>query len=459
MVRSQMGGGVSDVFLSYKREDRPSCVAINDALVALGLSVWFDARLELGVRFDKEIEREIHEAAAVLVLWSPMSADSDWVREEALVGRDRNCLVSARIAPCHLPMGFKAVQTADIFDSVLDGGNEAWLQMLERIGGIVGRPGLAEFVRCKHLADAESWQAWLIRHRDDPLMPQAVALLAESASPDLRKRLAEERARRVVLEGEVEEYRATHEGQTSLLKESGAALAKLRRDKETPAAPGAAPPQAPASPTETPARDPADGSPPPAPPDQRKRWGPAFYVAIGASIVLLAVALAVLLSRGRDRPAQDDFAGRGARPDAPAPGSSPAQSLRGAYPTSRADDATPPAPAPAQAPPDTGPPTEPEPAANDVFSDSRGNVYAVVGGGPGDAPSVRMIEVRGDHRADQAILHRYSTTRWAFNCATRSYALVSRTNHHADGSIDRRPYDIPLVPESVIGRLYRAACR
>lgn len=456
---------MSDVFLSYKREDRPSCVAINDALVALGLSVWFDARLELGVRFDKEIEREIHEAAAVLVLWSPMSADSDWVREEALVGRDRNCLVSARIAPCHLPMGFKAVQTADIFDSALDGGNEAWLQMLERIGGIVGRPGLAEFVRCKHLADAESWQAWLIRHRDDPLMPQAVALLAESASPDLRKRLAEERARRVMLEGEVEEYRATHEGQTSLLKESGAALAKLRRDKELPAAAEAAAAHALAGQAAAPARDPAGGSPPPAPPNERKRWGPAIYVAIGASLVLLAVALAVLLSRGRDRPAQDDFAAGGAGPDAPAAGSSPAQSLRGAYPTPRTDYASPAAPAPAEEPPDTGlsaeseRPARPGPPANDIFSDSRGNVYSVVGGGPGDAPSVRMIEVRGDHRADQAILHRYSTTRWQFDCATRSYALVSRTNHHADGSIDRRPYDIPPVPESVIGRLYRAACR
>ena len=67
---------MTDVFISDKREDRARCVAIADALRALGPDVWVDARLESGVSFDAEIESRIHAAKAVLVLWSPLAAQS-----------------------------------------------------------------------------------------------------------------------------------------------------------------------------------------------------------------------------------------------------------------------------------------------------------------------------------------------------------------------------------------------
>lgn len=221
---------MADVFLSYKREERERCVAISEALISLGLTVWFDAKLSLGIRFDKEIEHEIAVAKVVLVLWSRLSVESDWVREEAQVGRDRKCLVSARIEPCDLPMGFRAVQTADLFSLADD--DEGWLQVLERIGVLLDRPGLANFVRCRALGEVTEWQQWLVENRNDPLLPEAITALADAASPDLRRRLAEENAQRIILEGQLQEYRASQEGQIGQLRASGAELARLRQSQE-----------------------------------------------------------------------------------------------------------------------------------------------------------------------------------------------------------------------------------
>jgi hypothetical protein len=469
------GGAMADVFLSYKREDRPLCVAIHDALTALRLSVWFDARLEMGVRFDKEIEREIHQAAVVLVLWSPQSADSDWVREEALVGRDRDCLVSARIAPCQLPMGFKAVQTADIFEGALDGANEDWLQMLERIGKVVGRPGLAEFVMCERAGATERWQSWLVKYRDDPLMPEAVERLAASAGPDLRKRLAEENARRIMLEGQVEEYRATQEGHTNRLRESGAEMEKLRTARASPApqAPPAAPERARQAPAEA---VPFAANPAPPPPRQPalparvpRRWsqgnGP-WLLVIGASLLIAATALLLtLLRRGSERPVPDHASAAAVAP-----------AINDAAPVLAPQPAPAPAPAQPRPAPDAGgrdyqpipsleeedaraappPPLFPDSSWSYVATDTSGNIYAFRAGS--QSGSLRRLWVRGDHSADQTIMHRYSMTLWSFNCVDQTFALTGRTNYHADGSVDRRPLPNPRVSRSVIAALGARAC-
>ncbi|MGH6696791.1 toll/interleukin-1 receptor domain-containing protein [Sphingopyxis sp.] len=82
---------MTDVFISYKREERGRCVAIYNALIDLKLSVWFDAHIEPGTDFDREIEREVRGAGTVLVLWSALAADSDWIRRRAAAdtGGDR----------------------------------------------------------------------------------------------------------------------------------------------------------------------------------------------------------------------------------------------------------------------------------------------------------------------------------------------------------------------------------
>ncbi|ALJ14360.1 TIR domain-containing protein [Sphingopyxis macrogoltabida] len=178
---------MTDVFISYKREERGRCVAIYNALVDLKLSVWFDAHIEPGTDFDREIEREVRSAKAVLVLWSALAADSDWIRAEARTGRQNERLVAARLDDCLPPLEFASVQAVDLFDRRDFQTGEGWRQVVGRIGRLVGRPGLGDYVRCEQAADAGLWRGWIAANPDDPLVEtarQRAAALAHRAPPD-----------------------------------------------------------------------------------------------------------------------------------------------------------------------------------------------------------------------------------------------------------------------------------
>jgi hypothetical protein len=85
------------VFLSYARLDRARVEPIVAALTARGMSVWWDHNIPGGAAYAREIEAELRGADAVVVVWSPASVGSDWVRDEAALGRDLNRLVPVRI--------------------------------------------------------------------------------------------------------------------------------------------------------------------------------------------------------------------------------------------------------------------------------------------------------------------------------------------------------------------------
>lgn len=172
---------MTDVFISYKREERGRCVAICTALVDLKLSVWFDAHIEPGTDFDREIEREVRRAKAVLVLWSELAADSDWIRAEARTGRQSERLVAARLDDCLPPLEFASVQAVDLFDRPDFQAGDGWRQIVARIGRLVGRPGLGDYVRCEQSADAGQWRGWIAANAGDPLLGEARERLAALA--------------------------------------------------------------------------------------------------------------------------------------------------------------------------------------------------------------------------------------------------------------------------------------
>jgi hypothetical protein len=68
---------VTDVFISYAREDRDRAHKLADALAAFGWSVWWDRKIITGEAFDQAIERELETAKSIVVLWSEHSIASD----------------------------------------------------------------------------------------------------------------------------------------------------------------------------------------------------------------------------------------------------------------------------------------------------------------------------------------------------------------------------------------------
>jgi class 3 adenylate cyclase len=87
---------VADVFLSYASADVDRARDVAKALQEAGFSVWWDRELLSGERFERTIQRELNAAAAVVVLWTSASVESEWVYSEARRGNQRGALVQVR---------------------------------------------------------------------------------------------------------------------------------------------------------------------------------------------------------------------------------------------------------------------------------------------------------------------------------------------------------------------------
>jgi hypothetical protein len=173
--------GPPDVFISYKRDERGEVLAIARRLEALKLRVWFDAEMRSGTTFDSEIDRQVRSAKAVLVCWSPGAVASDWVRGEATIGRQRGVLAAALLKACDLPAPFNLVHTDDLTRGI-GPGNPDWLRVVERIGALAGRPGLAAFEALETGATREACAAWIAANASDPLLDAAVERLKQIQS-------------------------------------------------------------------------------------------------------------------------------------------------------------------------------------------------------------------------------------------------------------------------------------
>jgi hypothetical protein len=107
---------MSDIFISYAREDRGRIENLAEVLAAQGWSVWWDRDIPFGKPFDQVIEEALTRAKCVIVAWSPRSVTRNWVLEEAAYARDKNILVPILIENVELPLGFRRFQTVNLSD-------------------------------------------------------------------------------------------------------------------------------------------------------------------------------------------------------------------------------------------------------------------------------------------------------------------------------------------------------
>lgn len=223
---------MADVFISYSRKDRERCNAIREALDQLEINVWSDTGIGAGSAFDREIERQIEEARALLVLWSKDSVESDWVRNEARTGKVRDSLVAVQIDACELPLEFHSIQAELLPEDSQGSAHTTWLNLLDRLGNILDRPGLAEYARLAAEGDLDGWKRWLQRHASDPLAAGVIDKIVDFAMPDMRKQLAGERAKRQALEVELTEHVDNANAQSAEIVTSTRELVRLRSDLE-----------------------------------------------------------------------------------------------------------------------------------------------------------------------------------------------------------------------------------
>jgi adenylate cyclase len=127
-----------DIFLSYNREDQAIARRFAETFQAEGLEVWWDTTLKTGEAYDEVTETALNEARAVVVLWSPRSVVSRWVRAEATQADRNKTLVPVTIEACRRPIMFELTQTADL--SGWDGSptNASWQAFLADVKRFVG---------------------------------------------------------------------------------------------------------------------------------------------------------------------------------------------------------------------------------------------------------------------------------------------------------------------------------
>lgn len=129
----ERGEAMADVFISYRSEDRARAAPVAKALEAEGLTVWWDSDLQVGQDYQETIDTNLRNALLVVVLWTPGSVKSRWVRSEATVADRHGALLPVLLEPCQLPVAFELVQTADLTHWHGDRSDPVWQQLLQNL--------------------------------------------------------------------------------------------------------------------------------------------------------------------------------------------------------------------------------------------------------------------------------------------------------------------------------------
>ncbi|MEN8118125.1 MAG: toll/interleukin-1 receptor domain-containing protein [Bacteroidota bacterium] len=129
---------MSDIFISYSSADRDKAKIFANALEQHGWSVWWDRKIPPGKKYDEVIEEELDKAKCVVVLWSEESVKSDWVKEEITEAAQNDILVPVLIHSVRIPLGFRRIQAAMLFDWNGEPKNSEFLQFVNSIQKITG---------------------------------------------------------------------------------------------------------------------------------------------------------------------------------------------------------------------------------------------------------------------------------------------------------------------------------
>lgn len=111
-----MDSGATEVFVSYKAEDRPRVQHLVNALESEGFTVWWDAHIGAGTGWRQDIEEHLASAKCVIVVWSKRSigAAGDFVKDEANRAQRAGTYLPVRIDRVDPPLGFGEVQALSL---------------------------------------------------------------------------------------------------------------------------------------------------------------------------------------------------------------------------------------------------------------------------------------------------------------------------------------------------------
>jgi adenylate cyclase len=105
---------MSDVFISYKRENLAAVNRLVEALRAEGIGVWWDQDIPPNAAWEATIEQQLAVAKVVIVAWSPAAVASENVKAEARWARQQGRLLQVFVEACEPPLFFGERQGVDL---------------------------------------------------------------------------------------------------------------------------------------------------------------------------------------------------------------------------------------------------------------------------------------------------------------------------------------------------------
>ena len=107
---------MSEVFISYKREDEARVARLVHALENAGYSVWWDRGLASAESWRAQIQTALQAAKCVIVVWThdSIGPSGDFVRDEAGQAKRRGVLIPVRLDNVDPPLGFGEIQMINL---------------------------------------------------------------------------------------------------------------------------------------------------------------------------------------------------------------------------------------------------------------------------------------------------------------------------------------------------------
>lgn len=179
---------MSDIFISYARENRERARILAEKLEEFGWSVWWDRNIRTGQHYDEIIERALNDAKCVIVMWSSNSVSSHWVRAEAQEGLDRKILFPIQIENAKIPLAFKNIQTVNLINWNGNSTITAFQNLIQDITSLLGRQSITQ----KGLGNQTTLKARPIILEEEPFRPSLKQRPLFIPEPELKKPITSE---------------------------------------------------------------------------------------------------------------------------------------------------------------------------------------------------------------------------------------------------------------------------
>jgi serine/threonine-protein kinase len=135
---------MSDVFVSYTRNNAVVVGRLVAALRAEGLDVWWDQDIAPNAAWEQTIEQQLALAQIVIVAWSPSAVSSEFVKAEARWARQQDRLLQVFVEPCDPPLFFGERQGLDLKGWTGAATDAAFRALVGAIREARGHPASAE---------------------------------------------------------------------------------------------------------------------------------------------------------------------------------------------------------------------------------------------------------------------------------------------------------------------------